>query len=84
MYDHWGNYTAAFLMAGVPPILGAIFMFVIYRVDGHRSSVDNVENGTSAKNEGNASTTLTESATKTTFVADDESSFVERESLLKV
>ena len=89
MYDHYGNYTASFLVAGIPPIVGAILMCLIYRVDGTNNAsnveiqtdellpTENVENG-GVRNGG-----MTESGTKTTFVADDEN-YVEKESLLKV
>jgi hypothetical protein len=84
MYDHLGGYTTAFLVAGIPPIVGAVLMFLIYRVDGNPTATtvevmadQNVEAATS--NGG-----MTGSVTKTTFVAEEESSVVEKESLLKV
>ena len=84
MYDHHGGYTTAFLVAGIPPIVGAILMFLIYRVDGHQPTTtlevttdQNVEAAT-------ANGGMTGSATKTTFVAEEESSIIEKESLLKV
>lgn len=33
MYDHMGNYRVAFHVAGAPPILGAILMFLIPKVE---------------------------------------------------
>lgn len=85
MYDHMGNYTTAFLVAGVPPIVGAVVMFLIYRVNGNspnaeRSKTESVENGSDQ----NVIVTngLVESVTKTTFVPEDEIS-IEKESLLK-
>ncbi len=90
MYDHLGNYNTAFIVAGIPPILGAVLMTLIYHVDGNATSNEtaiqndpellpnqNVENG------GISNGGMTESVTKTTFVTEDES-FVEKESLLKV
>ena len=38
MYDHFGNYTLAFILAGVPPLLGAGFMTCIYKVGNNSSS----------------------------------------------
>jgi hypothetical protein len=88
MYDHYGNYTASFLVAGIPPIVGAFLMFLIYRVDG--TNVSNVEIQTdellpseNVENGGVRNVGMTESGTKTTFVAEDDNS-VEKESLLKV
>ena len=90
MYDHLGNYNTAFIVAGIPPIMGAVLMTLIYYVDGNVASNEiaiqtdpellpnqNVENG------GISNGGMTESVTKTTFVTEDESS-VEKESLLKV
>jgi len=31
LYDHFGNYTLAFILAGVPPIVGALLMLFIRR-----------------------------------------------------
>ena len=30
--DKLGNYTVAFICAGIPPLIGALFMCFIYRV----------------------------------------------------
>ena len=79
MYDHLGDYTAAFLVAGIPPIVGALLMFIIYRVDGHK-----VPNVASAEcGDATPSATLTISSTKTTISAEDDCGVLERESLLK-
>lgn len=32
LYDHFGTYTLALLLAGVPPLVGATFMCLIHRV----------------------------------------------------
>ncbi|UYV79357.1 SLC16A2 [Cordylochernes scorpioides] len=32
LYDRLGNYTLAFLLAGVPPLVGAALMFIIHRM----------------------------------------------------
>lgn len=32
LYDHFGTYTLALLLAGVPPLVGAFFMCLIHRV----------------------------------------------------
>ena len=42
MYDHFGNYTLAFILAGVPPLLGAGFMTCIYKV-GNNSRSNNAQ-----------------------------------------
>ena len=94
MYDHYGDYNAAFLVAGIPPIIGAVLMLAIYRVYGHRTqavALENVESAASLQcdpavtSKTVAASMMTASATKTTFVADDESvSAVEKESLLKM
>ena len=39
LYDTYNNYTAAFLLAGVPPIVGAGFMCLIHRVGGPKSDL---------------------------------------------
>ena len=37
LYDHFGkDYTVAFILAGIPPIFGAVFMFLIYKVKSHQ------------------------------------------------
>ena len=38
IYDRTGKYTASFLAAGVPPIVGALFMLCIYRVRGNNDN----------------------------------------------
>ena len=40
IYDRTGKYTASFLAAGVPPIIGALFMLCIYRVRGNDDLAD--------------------------------------------
>ena len=32
MYDHLNNYNLAFILAGIPPIIGALFMSFIYKL----------------------------------------------------
>ncbi|OXU27002.1 hypothetical protein TSAR_014654 [Trichomalopsis sarcophagae] len=32
IYDHTGSYTVPFILAGIPPIVGALAMFFVYRV----------------------------------------------------
>ena len=50
IYDRTGRYTASFLAAGVPPIVGALFMLCIYRVqsgsrDEHAAAADRFADG---------------------------------------
>ncbi|XP_023236617.1 monocarboxylate transporter 10-like [Centruroides sculpturatus] len=42
LYDKLGNYTIAFIAAGIPPILGAILMCIIHRMPQPRRR-DNLE-----------------------------------------
>ncbi|XP_067128798.1 monocarboxylate transporter 10-like [Centruroides vittatus] len=42
LYDKLGNYTIAFIAAGIPPIVGAILMCIIHRMPKPRRS-DNLE-----------------------------------------
>ena len=37
-FDKLGNYTLAFILAGIPPIFGAFFMCLIYKVKSPVSS----------------------------------------------
>ena len=84
MYDHLGDYTAAFLVAGIPPIVGALLMLIIYRVDGHKVPNDaSVESGDATPGNETPSATSTISSTKITIAADDDCGVLERESLLK-
>ena len=84
MYDHLGDYTAAFLVAGIPPIVGALLMVIIYRVDGHKVPNDaSVESGNATPGNETPSATSTISSTKMTIAADDDCGVLERESLLK-
>ena len=48
IYDRTGKYTASFLAAGVPPIVGALFMFCIYRVRGNSVKLDAAVAGATA------------------------------------
>jgi hypothetical protein len=82
MYDHLGDYTAAFLVAGIPPIVGACLMFLIYRVDGHKTP-DAESAGAECADAAGSASGLTGSATKTTIVAEEDTSAAEKESLLK-
>lgn len=43
LYDTFGNYNVAFLAAGVPPIVGALFMCCIYRVGGRTVIYEDAE-----------------------------------------
>ena len=38
LFDKLGNYTLAFILAGIPPIFGAFFMCLIYKVKSPVSS----------------------------------------------
>ena len=40
LYDHLGNYNVAFIVAGVPPLIGAGLMCLIYKVKGGADSND--------------------------------------------
>jgi len=40
LYDRYGNYMAAFLFAGLPPIVGAIAMCLIHRVGSKSAAGD--------------------------------------------
>ncbi|XP_070150511.1 monocarboxylate transporter 10 isoform X1 [Polyergus mexicanus] len=40
LYDHTGSYDLPFLLAGIPPIVGALAMFLIYFVKDDESSDD--------------------------------------------
>jgi len=42
LYDRYGNYTAAFLSAGMPPIVGALFMCLIHGV-GKSTKTDELD-----------------------------------------
>ena len=39
LYDQFGNYTLAFILAGIPPIVGALLMCIIHKV-GNSNSLD--------------------------------------------
>lgn len=77
MYDHLGDYTAAFLVAGIPPIVGALLMFIIHWVDGHK-----VPNAASVER-GDATPGNETPSAKSTIAANDDCGVLERESLLK-
>ena len=51
LYDELGNYTAAFLAAGIPPIIGASLLFLIYWMPGSNTAIyqaDDAERETEA------------------------------------
>ena len=41
--DKLGNYTVAFICAGIPPLVGAILMCFIYRVKDQKPMVVTIE-----------------------------------------
>jgi len=43
LYDRFENYTLAFVLAGVPPVVGAIFMCLIHKVGNSTSSMAPVD-----------------------------------------
>ncbi len=62
-FDNLGNYTLAFLLAGIPPIVGAALMFSIYCVRGTREGEGRKEE----KEEEEERQSLSSSATETTI-----------------
>ncbi len=52
MYDRLGNYTVAFIAAGIPPLVGAAFMCLIYKV-GNVSKYKEVEGGATTAGDNN-------------------------------
>jgi len=40
LYDKFGDYTLAFLLAGVPPLVGALFMCLIHRVGNKNNETE--------------------------------------------
>ena len=40
LYDKFRNYTLAFLLAGVPPLVGALFMCLIHRVGNKNNETE--------------------------------------------
>jgi len=79
LFDQLGNYTLAFILAGIPPILGAFLMCLIYKIkspEPERPQPSNLENATLPSGEA-----LVPSQTATTVLS--EQLVVETESLLK-
>ena len=37
LYDYFGNYTLALLLAGAPPLVGATFMCLIHKVGSNQT-----------------------------------------------
>jgi len=50
LYDQFGNYTLAFILAGIPPIVGALLMCIIHKV-GNSNSPDPSQEISQANNE---------------------------------
>merc|ERR1719219_1596426 len=71
LYDYFKNYTVAFVVAGIPPIVGAGFMCLIYRMNtpsNHANSSTDVNIEAMGKNEMKTETsppTLMQSLTAT-------------------
>jgi len=87
LYDSLGNdYTVAFIVAGIPPILGAMLMCLIYRVKtplSNSSEVQNVETligKNEVKTTSETSHTLMQSLTATSALSAETA--LETESLL--
>jgi len=87
LYDSLGNdYTVAFIVAGIPPILGAMLMCLIYRVKtplSNSSEVHNIENligKNEVKTTSETSHTLMQSLTATSALSAETA--LETESLL--
>ena len=87
LYDSLGNdYTVAFIVAGIPPILGAMLMCLIYRVktpSSNSSEVHNVETligKNEVKTTSETSHTLMQSLTATSALSAETA--LETESLL--
>ena len=77
LFDQLGNYTLAFILAGIPPICGAFLMCFIYKIKSpERPQPSNLENATLPSGEA-----LVPSQTATTVLS--EQLVVETESLLK-
>ena len=73
IYDSMGNYTLAFLLAGCPPIIGALLMCFIYCVKDEAEPKE--EPGTSEKlltenGEAAGRQSMPNVVTSTTIVAD--------------
>jgi hypothetical protein len=94
LYDTLGNYTVAFLAAGVPPIIGALLMCFIYRVKSPQDHIS-IVNDTPISLEGGDQSqellktngeppvvTITASDTTTTMLSVEETNNAEKESLL--